>query len=420
MEQISLTRGVQSGVGVVALHGVVNQTGNLLNMDPYISTAPMKIGHTKVDGTFRRRFGNVVNQKNTEFDFPRGAPGVYALSKSGTEGKGNLADGAFLQGGHDYAFTAAADLLEAQGIVQREVHMETHFGKPEHFKYVDRTKEELTERLIDMGQDYQRDRINDLLNKGFSAEEIKAKLDREREKAIDKAEKMPFNQSALLQAKIAKMIPSELTQDFSNYASPGGIPTARDTSAFQRAVDAGSTVNRAKKYQAMNREARIAGQITQIEEPVKLVDQEMIETQRDIVDRVAREHASEKAKIQDLRQRDIEEQKRVEAKTLQREDQVAKAMGISPSTMKEKVTFKISDFPEKEQVKLRQGRGRPRKITGKITSLEDIEEIAQKEQQNLFNLLPGLMKTRASAGLTNQEAVDVELAARPKKGKKRE
>lgn len=406
MEQISMTRGIQSGVGVVALHGVANQTGNLLNIDPFISTAPLKIGHTKVDGTYRRRFGNVVNQKNTEFDFPRGAPGVYAQSKAGTEGLGNLGDGGVRLDSRDSEFKPAADLLEAQGIVNREVRQETHFARPEHYHYVDRTKESMTERFINMAQDYQRDRIKDLMAKGFSAEEIKAKLDREREKAIDRAEKMPMNATALLQAQIAKRMPDQLTEDFPNTSvAPGGIPTARDTSAYQRAVDAGSAVNRAKKFQQMNVAMRIAGEVSHVEEPRRDVEREMAETQHEIVDRVAREHASEKEKIHSLEQRDIEQQQRVEKAEDTKEAQMMRAMGMEPrkrvAVKKSAILAAEADYAERKKiseegqsVKLKAGPGRPRKIYGQIRSVEHIQEMATREQQSLAQVLPGFSSSK--------------------------
>ena len=422
MEGFNIIRSVQSGVGVVQLHKLVNQTQDF----GQISTAPHPIGHAKINGTYIRRFGNVVHQRNTEFDYPRGAPGVYAQSKPGTAGLGNLGEGSYNSGGHDSEFKPAADLLEAQGIVNREVHADGHFARPEHFHYEDRTKLALQERFVDMDQDYTRKKIQDLLSKGFTEEEIAKKIDKDREKAIEKAEKMPMNPQALMAAQIAKQIPDELREDFPIKTSPGGIPTPRDTSAYQRATDSAPLVNRQKKYQAMNREMKLSGQVNYIQPPIQTVEEEQEQTTKEVVSRVAREHASEKQKIHGLEERAMEQQHMYAKEVAEKEAAMAKAMGggydLRPRgrgrpPLPEGVKGVRRTKQEMEEARMMGAEDKPKpKRGGMPKTVEDVRAMAVKEQVPLsaFMQLPGLMKQSAGAGLEGVEAEH--LAAKMKKG----
>lgn len=408
MESVNIIRSVQHGVGVIQLHKVVDQTQDLTK----ISTAPNPIGHTKVNGTYRRRFGNVIQQKNTEFDYPRGAPGVYAQSTPGTAGMGNLGDASYNSGGHDSVFKPAADLLEAQGVVSRDVHMDTHFAAPERYHYEDKAKHAIAEGLQERAEIHQENKIRDLLAKGFTEQEIAKKIESDREKAIEKAEKLPVDSRRMMAAAIAKQMPAELRSDL---ASPGGIPAPRDTTAFQRATDSSTLVNRKKKFQAMNRAMRISGEVSQVEEPRRDAEMEEKQTAEQVIARVAREHASEKAKVHELDQRAREQQQMIEAEEAQKEEAMAKAMpGIQLTGRKARIPKPLPEGAQKIAPR-GGGRGRPKVVLGSIASIEDVQALATREQMPLsaFMQLPGMMKQEAGAGLGGVEAEH--MAARQKK-----
>ena len=290
MEQ--LIRHALSGQGARTLHGVVDQTQEKQE----VLTPFHLVEVNKVGGNYKKRGGGTAaprGQGNTEFDYIRRPPGVYPSTKAGMEGFGNLGDGSFNAGGHGYKMNLELDLAEAQGIVDRQVHMDTHFSRPDHTQYVDKTSQSLQERMTDQAQEYNRLRIKDLLQKGFTEEEIGAKLLKEREKAIEKAEKMPYSPSVLMEAQISKMLPTELTEDYiATSAASGGIIARRDMSAFERSVGGGSAVNKRKKYEAINTELRLSRQLNRAEAPSIHIE---IDTPRNVIPSVLREVNEERA-----------------------------------------------------------------------------------------------------------------------------
>jgi hypothetical protein len=287
-----LIRHALSGAGAITLHGVVNQTQEKQE----VITPFHLVEINKVGGNYKKRGGGTSaprGQGNTEFDYIRRPPGVYPLTQAGMEGFGNLAEGSFNAGGHGYKMNLELDLVDAIGIVDREVHMDTHFARPDHTQYVDKTSITLNERMMDQAQEYNRLRIKDLLQKGFTEEEIGAKLMKEREKAIDKAEKMPFSQTALMEAQISKMLPTQLTEDYiATSAASGGIIAKRDMSAYERSVGGGSAVNKRKKYEAINTELRLSRQLNRAEAQNIHIE---LDTPRSVIPSVLREVSEDRA-----------------------------------------------------------------------------------------------------------------------------
>jgi hypothetical protein len=252
-----LIRHIKHGQGALALHGVVDQTHAKVD----VFTPIHLVGRQVVNGVMRKRSGIAApkGQNVKEYNYIRRPPGEYPSTVGGMEGFGNRAGGAQNMGGHDHVVKLMEDLTEAMNTADHEVHMDPHFVKASHNQYIDRSHTSVMDHLKEESEDYQRMRIANLLHKGFSEEEITKKLEKEREQAIDKAEKMPFSKEALMSATLAKMAPTQLNEDFEHQGGPVGlVPSKRDTSAFQRSTDSGTSVQRRRKYEAMNTQLRMA------------------------------------------------------------------------------------------------------------------------------------------------------------------
>ena len=272
--QSSVVGGVGSGAGALRYGAATNQTGNLLNTDTHIEGPRILVNKSDNPGGVRKkRFG--VTGSASVFDYPdllvRGNGPNGQAYKQSVPGylPGNGQDGFAGYGArdpHDFTFTEAADLTLAKEIAHREADQLGHFVQPEHMMYKDRTAESMKERFQDQAMDYQRQRIKDLLAKGFTEAEVKAMLDKEREKAILQAEKMPYSQDALMKAQLAQMLPDEQREDFSNTSvAPGGIARRQDATAIERALNTGNPVAMKKKMQAIRHEQRIQGQVKYVE-----------------------------------------------------------------------------------------------------------------------------------------------------------
>jgi hypothetical protein len=219
------------------------------------------VGKEVTNGVMRKRYGiaGPKGQHCSEYDYIRRPPGEYPSTVAGMDGFGNRGGGGQNMGGHDHVVHLAANLVDAMNTADREVHMDSHFAKASHNQYIDRSHMSVMEHLKEEGEDFQRMRIADLLHKGFTEEEIAKKLEKEREKAIEKAEKLPYSKEALMSATLAKMAPTHLNEDFEHQGGEVGlVPSKRDTSAFQRATNSGTAVQRRRKYEAMNTELRLA------------------------------------------------------------------------------------------------------------------------------------------------------------------
>ena len=269
--QTSLVDGVGSGAGALRVGAGADQTGNLLDMlNTNISGPRVLVGKSDhPGGVKKKRFGAVG--ANHMYDYPNlavaglGENGqAYRQSAAGYlpgNGGGGLA-GYGIGNEHSAEFKEAADLSAAKDVMMRSADVMPHFVQPEHMMYVDRTKEDISERLQEQADDYNRMRIQDLMSKGFTEEEIGEKIKAERRKAIEQAEKQPMNPTALVEAKLASMLPTKYNEDFAGTSvAPGGIARRQDATAMERALNVGNPVAMKKKMEAIRHEKRIAGEV---------------------------------------------------------------------------------------------------------------------------------------------------------------
>ena len=269
--QFSLVDGVGSGAGALRVGAGADQTGNLLDMLNTNITGPrVLVGKSDhPGGVKKKRFGSVG--VNHMYDYPNLA--VAGLGENGQayrqsapgylpgNGGGGMA-GYGIGNEHSADFKEAADLTAAKDVMMREADVMPHFVQPEHMMYVDRTKEDIAERLQEQADDYNRMRIQDLMSKGFTEEEIGEKIKAERRKAIEQAEKQPMNPTALVEAKLASMLPTKYNEDFAGTSvAPGGIARRQDATAMERALNVGNPVAMKKKMEAIRHEKRIAGEV---------------------------------------------------------------------------------------------------------------------------------------------------------------
>jgi hypothetical protein len=318
--------GVQSGQGAIALGGVLNMTGNYLDVNAIVDSPAIPVATGLVNGNYVKKYGSRGVKHTDAFDYDRRPPGLYLQSKFNID-VGNRGDASVLgYGPRKHMYREGADISEAQAIAQREPT--GHFVAPEHVRYVDRTKLTLKERLVDMAEDYQRGRIKNLMSHGFTEEEIKAKIDKEREKAIERAEKMPYNPEALMEAQIAQMLPDEKREDFAGTSvAPGGIPALRDESTIERSTNAPTPVNRKKKYQALNHEMLLRGEISRVQAPLESFFPTASIPSK-LIPEVARETAIQRDKIVKADADEIAAQKSVEKQQKDVSMKVAQLMGI--------------------------------------------------------------------------------------------
>jgi hypothetical protein len=296
-------------------------TGNYLDVNPIVDTAAHPVPSGVVNGVARKRYGSRGVKHTDAYEYDRRPPGLYLQSKFNID-VGNRGEGSVLgYGSRNHMYNVAADISEAQAIAQREPT--SHFIREEHVRYVDRTTLTLKERLIDMGEDFQRARIKHLMDQGFTEDEIKSKLDKERERAIEKAEKMPYNKEALMAATLAQSLPDRLREDFKGTSvAPGAIPALRDEPTVERATNAGSVVDRQKKYQALNRELLVRGAITRSQEPITDFFPQA-QKPSDLIPEVARETAVQRQQLIKADEDEIAAQKGAE----RQEREIAKAVG---------------------------------------------------------------------------------------------
>lgn len=183
----------------------------------------------------------------TSFEAPKRMPGVYPTT-IGDAGQAGLGVDSY------HEFKPAEGLQEAMAMAQRQEEqaaMPHQWIKPEHMTYTgDKTDESARAYFENVSQDFQRMKIEKLMAKGYSEDEIKKVLDKQREKAIEKALKDPSNPSALLQAQLAKSLPDYLQSDYPLKISPGAVPIKKDASSYELATGQFSRVQRAKRFEA--------------------------------------------------------------------------------------------------------------------------------------------------------------------------
>jgi len=277
MEQFSLVTSIGGGAGALSYGHGVNMPANMLGLDPALTGHGQNIlvNRTHVGNNIKRRFGSTNKTGGDEYKYPHhpvkdgGNGQAYPLSKAGYlpgNGAGGLAGYGVTR--HDAHFNPAADLTEAMAIAHRAADQLPHFVKEEHYRYQDRTKLEIQERMELQAMDYQRLKIKDLMAKGFSEEEIARKLEKERESAIDKATRLPVNQTALLEATLARKLPTQMNEDFAGTSvAPGGISLRKDMSAIERATGQGNPVAQRKAFQALRHRERLREKVPHRVEP---------------------------------------------------------------------------------------------------------------------------------------------------------
>ena len=278
MEQFSLVGGVHSGAGALGLRGSSNQTGNLLGLDPSKTGHGVRheIGNEGVGKHRKKRFGSTGT--GHMFDYPEiavkgtGNGQAYRMSKAGYLPGNGGGEGGFGWRHADAHFTPAANVTDAQEVaemmIRKAEHLDHHV-KESHYRYVDRTKEDMQEKLSMMAEDHQRDRIKHLMSQGFTEEEVSHKLAKERERNIEKAERQPHVVSHLLEAKMAKEMPIQLNEDFAGTSvAPGAIPLRKDLSAFERATGQGNPVARMKQFEQLRHRERLREKMPDRVEPM--------------------------------------------------------------------------------------------------------------------------------------------------------
>ena len=391
MEQ--LIRHVQSGQGAVALHGVTNQTHKAVD----VFTPIHLVGKEVTNGVMRKRYGIAApkGQHVTEYDYIRRPPGVYPSSVGGMDGFGNRAGGGQNMGGHDHIVHMTANLTEALETADREVHMDSHFAKASHNQYIDRSHMSVMEHLKEEGEDFQRMRIANLLHKGFTEEEITKKLEKERELAIEKAERMPYNKEALMSATLAKMAPTHLNEDFEHQGGPTGlVPSKRDTSAFQRATNSGTAVQRRRKYEAMNTEMRLARGVHHEEAEPHIVEKVTPEA---VIPSVVREvNVHRKSRLENELVKHAEHV-RIKTAEHQQHEAMRKAMGIEAHAVPpvDVAPVPILGSPEAPaRVNVPQG-GRDHAEDGGAQIANPVPQA--QEVSSVRNLMSGLSRQKANA-----------------------
>lgn len=265
-KQFSLVSGVGSGAGAFHTEGTaaVDQTGNLLGMLATVHTPNVKVGHAKTNFSGKKvRFGVVSNKGGAEFNYPdlavkdAGGNGqAYKASKGGYLPGNNGAGQAGYGGDREFdrSTMVSGDLTDAY----RVADMIEMPDIPEHFRTVNREYESMREHLEEQRVEHEKEKIAKLMAMGFSEEEIRRKTDKEREKAIDTATNMDVEPHHSLAKALMKSAPST---DIGLSVAPGLVPNMKDMSSYQRAVGAGTVVQRGKAMQAMRRKEMMAKRI---------------------------------------------------------------------------------------------------------------------------------------------------------------
>ena len=316
--QFSLVDGVRSGAGALRIGAATDMVGNLLGMlNTTIETPQHEVEICSVGGHARRRFGGTNKNAGHAYDYPvhnvvgSGNGPVFPQSKPGylhgNGGGGNSGYGIAAR----HQWLPADNVSEAQEIAFREAHMLPHFVPAEHLHYVDRTKESMIEQLQDQEEDYQRMRIKDLMSKGFTEEEISKQIEKEREKAIEHAKKQPFNPTALIEATLAKHLPSQYSEDFINTSvAPGAVPAWKDASSVQRAEPQiqGGKFGHRKAMAALRQEQKLRGDLAVQEPPQRKTPLTQTDILQELVAHSKREHDEKHERYQNEERRMIDQQ----------------------------------------------------------------------------------------------------------------
>lgn len=300
--QFSIVGGVGSGAGALGLHGSTDQTGNLLGIDAMVITPNVMINRMDhPGGVKKKRFGGVSKMSGAEFNYPQhpvktagGENGqAYQASKAGylpgNGGGGNAGVGLDRFFGDT---KVQADLTEAQRVAFRESELFMKFGGAEHIRTVDRSAETLREHFEEQAAEHEREKIAHLMSMGFSEEEIHKKAVKDREKAIEQAQKMAPKASAGL---MSKAMPTS-DKFFNDDVQPGLVPARKDWTSYERAVAAGTPVAQAKARQAMRMKEKMGLRVDRQEK----VEAKLPMAHSDIVQKMMSLAAKEKSELDHL------------------------------------------------------------------------------------------------------------------------
>jgi hypothetical protein len=315
--QTSIPVGAESGAGAQRIGSAANQMGNLLNMMNVLVATPEHLVNRTNVGIDRRkkRFGVTTQYGGHNYDYPvhnvkgGGNGQAYPQSKPGyligNDGGGQAGYGREI---HPH-FTPEGDLKDAQMVAFKEADYHSHFVQPEHLHYVDRTKESLQEMFQNQAEDLTRDHIKDLMAKGFSEEEISKQLERERQRKIESAKNHPFSQTALMEATLAKAVPTVLREDFMNTSvAPGDVPLKKNLSAYQAATGQGNPMARKKAMQQKRHEQRMAGEVSKVEAPIRKIPLSETEILQDLIAASKRQHETRAEEAQKQEKQVIDHQ----------------------------------------------------------------------------------------------------------------
>ena len=266
-KQFSLVGGVQSGAGALASGAPVDQTGNLLGILATVHTPNVKVGHGVTNFSGKKvRFGGVSKDAGHMFDYPdlaiknpSGNGQSYRASKGGylhgNNGAGQAGYGTTRE--FDRATMVSGDLTDAY----RRADLIEHADIPEHARSLNRSYESIKEHIEEQRAEHEKEKVTHLMAMGFSEEEIRRKADKDREKAIEQASQMNVSGGASLERALMRAMP---TTDIGLSVAPGLMPNRKDMDSYQRAVGAGTMVQRGKAAEALRRKEKMAQRIDDV------------------------------------------------------------------------------------------------------------------------------------------------------------
>lgn len=334
-KQFSLVSGVGSGAGAFHTDGgaPVDQTGNLLNTLATVHTPNVKVGHSVTNFAGKKmRFGGVGSASGAMFNYPD-----LAIKEAGGNGQAYRASkGGYLPGNNnagqagygcsrefDRSTMVSGDLTDAY----RVADMVEFPDIPEHFRTVDRSSESLKEHFEEQKKEHEKEKIAKLMAMGFSEEEIRRKADKDREAAIESASKMDMEPHHSLAKALMKSAP---VTDIGLSVAPGLMPNRKDMDSYQRAVGAGTVVQRGKAMQAMARREKMAARID-AQAPEKPVAKEPLKNAA-IVDMMMKLAGTEEHKRQE--QSMIHEEKVIKHQKMREDARVARHFAMQKAMEK--------------------------------------------------------------------------------------
>lgn len=263
-KQFSLVGGVHSGAGALAVGAPVDQTGNLLNILATVHTPNVDVGQSVANFKGKKkRFGGTTAASGHMFDYPdlavknpQGNGQSYRASKGdylhGNNGAGQAGYGTSRE--FDRSTMVSEDLTNAI----RVADMVEFPDIPEHYRTVNRDYESLKEHFEEQKKEHEMEKMTKLMAMGFSEEEIRRKSDKDREAAIEQAMKMDVEPHHSLGRALTKAGPST---DIGLSVAPGLMPQRQNMDSYQRAVGAGTVVQRGKAMEAMRRREMMSKRI---------------------------------------------------------------------------------------------------------------------------------------------------------------